>query len=184
LNEANWVRRYAPEPSRPGQRHERRPSGGSRTRQYRPVPPYADTVPDLRFIEDRLDELTIPLLVPLRTSKTLDGETFADVLALGDELIEAVSTEVAVPVSLVGQGVVHLHGHAYGGGARHSTGANRRRCLAVAGAVAASVRSEVLTCREVPDGQGPRSSDRGKGVTATSLQADHTSLPAWSNWTW
>jgi hypothetical protein len=57
----------------------------------------------LRELEVRLDELTVPLLVPLRTSKTLDGAVMADLLALGPDLIRAVSNEVSVPVSLVGK---------------------------------------------------------------------------------
>jgi hypothetical protein len=38
---------------------------------------------DLSGIERRIDELTVPLLVPLRTTKLIDGVVFADLLAVG-----------------------------------------------------------------------------------------------------
>ena len=57
----------------------------------------------LSEIEARLDDLTTSLLVPLRSSKTLDGVAFAGLLALGHDLVTAVSSEVTVPISLVGK---------------------------------------------------------------------------------
>jgi hypothetical protein len=58
---------------------------------------------DLTQIEARLDELTLPLLLPLRSSKTLDSVAFADLLRLGDELAVAIRTADQVSVRLVGK---------------------------------------------------------------------------------
>jgi hypothetical protein len=58
---------------------------------------------DLAGIETRIDELTAPLLVPLRTSKVIDGIVFADLLAVGKDFVDAVGRVEVVPKSLVGK---------------------------------------------------------------------------------
>jgi hypothetical protein len=58
---------------------------------------------DLAASEMRIDELTVPLLVPLRTSKTLDGAVMADLLAAGRDLVHALGGVEIVPKSLVGK---------------------------------------------------------------------------------
>ena len=58
---------------------------------------------DLASIETRIDELTVPLLVPLRASKVIDGVVFADLLAVGRDLVDAVGRVEIVPKSLVGK---------------------------------------------------------------------------------
>jgi len=58
---------------------------------------------DLADIETRIDELTVPLLVPLRTSKVIDGIVFADLLVVGRDLVDAVGRVEIVPKSLVGK---------------------------------------------------------------------------------
>ena len=57
----------------------------------------------LSNIETRIDELTVPLLVPLRTTKKIDGALFADLLAVGRDLVNAVEGVDIVPKSLVGK---------------------------------------------------------------------------------
>jgi hypothetical protein len=68
------------------------------TRHYRAL-----VLDDLHGLEARLDDLTIPLLGPLRMSKTLDGTVMSDLLQLGDELGAALSDETTVSTALVGK---------------------------------------------------------------------------------
>ena len=58
---------------------------------------------DLADIEARIGELTVPLLVPLRTTKLIDGVVFADLLVVGRDLVDAVGRVEVVPKSLVGK---------------------------------------------------------------------------------
>ena len=60
-------------------------------------------VDDLGSLEARLDDLTLPLLGPLRLSKTLDGAVMADLLQLGDDLEAALVDRASVPTALVGK---------------------------------------------------------------------------------
>lgn len=58
---------------------------------------------ELATLEARIDELTGPLLVPLRVSKELDGAVMADLLAVGRELVDALDGVEVVPKALVGK---------------------------------------------------------------------------------
>jgi hypothetical protein len=75
-----------------------RPTLPEQIRHYRAL-----VAADLEGLEARLDDLTIPLLGPLRTSKTLDGTVMEDLLQLGDELGETLSGRATVPTALVGK---------------------------------------------------------------------------------
>lgn len=58
---------------------------------------------DLRHIEQRLDDLTVPFLVPIRIDKEIRPDLLEELLRLGDDLIAAVANQSAVPRSLVGK---------------------------------------------------------------------------------
>jgi hypothetical protein len=60
-------------------------------------------VSNLGDIERRLDALTIPLLGPLRASKTIEPDAASELMLLGRSLVETAAQTELVPRSLVGK---------------------------------------------------------------------------------
>jgi hypothetical protein len=62
---------------------------------------------DLAELEERLDDATLQLVIPLRTaargSKSIDQRAYGDVIAVMDELAEALWDKDAAPRRLVGK---------------------------------------------------------------------------------
>lgn len=63
----------------------------------------SDTEPNLAEIEERLDRITTDLMLPLRSSKTIDASAVGDLGELCDDLERLAAPTRPVPMSLVGK---------------------------------------------------------------------------------